>query len=333
MPPEVTIIIPVFNGAHLIGNTIESLQQQSFKNFEVIIVDDCSTDGSFDVIGKYQERDSRLVCLKTDKNLGIVPKVMNFAQKYVQGRYFMYSSQDDHFSQDMLEKLVRRAHSTDADATLPDVEFYFPNVSERRQIVGCRGDHDAIVDGSAAFLLSLDWTISGNALWKAKFLHEPGYSDFGMYADEYTARLFFLNCKKVAFCDGVFFYNQGNPNAITKKVSPIRLDRPYNDYMIYRLIIDAAPNSEWRLKYSKIAAMALIQAFLMVEKFPDLHSHKDRLRPAIQAMRSAEFQNDFNRALMSTPLVKRIIIKAAIRSTLVLKTFSMLRVRLDALKN
>lgn len=150
--------------------------------------------------------------------MGIVPKVINFGRKFIRGEYYVYSSQDDSFSEDWLDCMYARAIETEADAIIPDLVFWHENEPYKNRILsGVNGDRNVQLNGRQAFLLSLDWTIPGNALWKTWLVREIGYFDFGMNADEYTARLYFLKCNKVAFSGGVFYYRQDNVEAITKK--------------------------------------------------------------------------------------------------------------------
>lgn len=61
---NITIIIPFFNRENYLPMTLESIQNQSFKNFNVILVDDCSVDCSFDIVRSFQQRDDRFVIIK-----------------------------------------------------------------------------------------------------------------------------------------------------------------------------------------------------------------------------------------------------------------------------
>lgn len=257
---KITVIIPVYNGVEYLSKTLDSLLSQTFKLFDVICVDDCSSDGSMEVLIRYAQADPRIQYLSTQVNLGIVPKVINFARQHVRGDYFVYSSQDDLFSADWLDRMYARAIETSADATLPDVVFFDkdPLIIDH-SLVGVDGDRDRIISGRDAFELSLNWRIPGNALWRSSFLHEFGYFDFGMNADEYTARFFFLQSRRVAFSEGVFYYRQGNPNAITKKITLKSFDIPYVEFRLWQLAraenfpkdvqIDIALRSIFRLIY------------------------------------------------------------------------------------
>ena len=65
----VSIITPSYNTAKFIGETIRSVQAQTYPNWEMIIVDDCSTDNTDEVVAEYQNADGRIKHFKNEKNL------------------------------------------------------------------------------------------------------------------------------------------------------------------------------------------------------------------------------------------------------------------------
>lgn len=92
--PFVSVIIPVFNGSLYLGETIESIQKSSYKNFEIILVDDGSTDKSKSICEKLQERYKNVVFYSFPKNKGM-GRVLNFALKKAKGKYILRINQDD----------------------------------------------------------------------------------------------------------------------------------------------------------------------------------------------------------------------------------------------
>lgn len=67
----VSIILPTYNGAYMIENAIKSVLNQSFSNFELIVVDDGSSDGTQELIFNLQKQDNRIIYIKNEVNLGI----------------------------------------------------------------------------------------------------------------------------------------------------------------------------------------------------------------------------------------------------------------------
>jgi glycosyltransferase involved in cell wall biosynthesis len=69
--PHITVTIPVFNRAHLVGRTIESVLKQDFQDFNLVVVDDASTDDTVVVVRSFLQRDSRIQLFVNEKNLGL----------------------------------------------------------------------------------------------------------------------------------------------------------------------------------------------------------------------------------------------------------------------
>lgn len=311
---DITIIIPVYGGENYILKTLQSLQAQTFRNYEVLCIDDWSPDDSYQIISKEMLSDPRIRLIKTNRNLGTVAKVMNFARDYVRGHYFVYSSQDDFFSCDWLEEMFAAAVRNDADATIPDLHFYYDDVGTVKVLSGVNGTRKELISGEEAFFLSLDWSIPGNALWKTKLILQYGFFDFGMFSDEYTARFYFLRCERVAFCAGVFYYYQGNPDAITKKISAKLLDAPFNEFRIWQLIRDSFPNSPWCQKYARQAVLTLMESLARVTAHPILNSERWRLDGAISEMQSNEFIKDLKRSFSRREFWKKFVFLAIVRN-------------------
>lgn len=92
--PAVSVLMPAYNAEKYIGEAIESILKQTFKDFEFIILDDASTDNTWKVIQKYAKKDRRIITLKSKKNLYIA-KARNKLLKKVRGKYIIWQDADD----------------------------------------------------------------------------------------------------------------------------------------------------------------------------------------------------------------------------------------------
>lgn len=90
----ISIALCTYNGEKYIGAQLESIIGQTYKNLEIIIVDDRSTDNTFDIIKNYQERDQRIKCFRNEVNLGF-NKNFERAIDLTTGQYISISDQDD----------------------------------------------------------------------------------------------------------------------------------------------------------------------------------------------------------------------------------------------
>lgn len=103
--PRLTIGLPVYNGEKYIAESLEALLGQSFTDFELIISDNASTDGTGDICRGYERRDSRVRYIRQPRNIGLSPN-HNFVAGRARGELFKWASYDDLYARDLLERCV-----------------------------------------------------------------------------------------------------------------------------------------------------------------------------------------------------------------------------------
>lgn len=118
--PMVSIIVPVYNGEKSIERCLRSIQNQSYTNIEVIVVNDGSTDHTEKVIKKYVEEDARFHYIKKD-NTGVSDS-RNIGMASAKGEYFQFVDGDDWLVKQATEEFVRTAQLYDCDMVISD--FY-----------------------------------------------------------------------------------------------------------------------------------------------------------------------------------------------------------------
>jgi glycosyltransferase involved in cell wall biosynthesis len=103
----VSVLMPNYNSEKYVGEAIESVLNQTYTNFEFIICDDCSTDGSWKIIQKYAKKDKRIKILRNEKNLGR-PKTFNRLLNNISenSKYFTFIGSDDSIKNNLIEKKV-----------------------------------------------------------------------------------------------------------------------------------------------------------------------------------------------------------------------------------
>ncbi len=102
----VSIVTPVYNAEKFISETIDSIQKQTYKNWELILVDDCSSDSSYDIISEYMKNDKRIRYIKLEKNSGAAVS-RNTGIKNARGRFIAFVDSDDIWLPKKLEKQVK----------------------------------------------------------------------------------------------------------------------------------------------------------------------------------------------------------------------------------
>ncbi len=120
--PEVSIITPNYNTARFIGETIESVLAQTFPDWEMIIVDDASTDDSPEILQSFAEKDPRIKPVFLDKNRG-QGHARNLATDLAQGRFLGFLDSDDIWHPEKLERHL--AFMKDRNAVFSHTSYGF----------------------------------------------------------------------------------------------------------------------------------------------------------------------------------------------------------------
>ena len=113
---KLSIIVPVFNGEKYIENTIKNLLNASYQNFELLLIDDGSTDNSFEICKKYEKLDSRVKTYHKDN--GGIADARNYGLDHASGAYVGFCDQDDEVSLEMYEKMMERIQGDCSDMAI-----------------------------------------------------------------------------------------------------------------------------------------------------------------------------------------------------------------------
>ena len=113
----VTIALSVYNVAEYVRASLDSILAQTFKDFELLCIDDASTDGTWQILQEYARHDSRIRLLRHDHNQGLSVS-RNRAIQEARGEYLLMLDGDDLFALDMVEKAYSKAKETDADMVM-----------------------------------------------------------------------------------------------------------------------------------------------------------------------------------------------------------------------
>lgn len=118
--PLISVIVPVYNVEAYLNECIDSILNQSFKDFELICVDDCSDDGSADILDSYAAHDSRVTVIHRKQRSGSAAAPRNDGLALARGKYLSILDADDYFDHKMFEKMVSAAEEYDSDLVMCD---------------------------------------------------------------------------------------------------------------------------------------------------------------------------------------------------------------------
>lgn len=202
---KVSILTAVYNTAAYLPQCIESVLAQTHTDWQLICVDDGSTDGSIDVINRYAASDSRITVISSAENQGQA-KARNIGFLQSDGEIVTMLDSDDWIAPDALEKIVAEFDgSPDTDSVLFDLQLYY-SPSEIKPF------HNAVshtVTGYEAFRMSIAWQIHGVYAARRQVYDKHLYDDScRSHSDDNTTRFHYLDSRKVAFSTARYYYRQ-----------------------------------------------------------------------------------------------------------------------------
>lgn len=209
--PKISIIVPVYNTELYLRECIESILRQSYVDFEVLLVDDGSTDASGSICEDYAAKDTRIRVFHQD-NQG-VSSARNLALDHVQGRYVLFLDADDFWYVDTcLETLVNEALRTGADI----VRGEYKAVDEQGNDLFARKINRRKMKLAYRLVSSVTygWTTIWDLLTRKELYRK--YNIFSLsgatYCEDFhlAVRLLFHADKVVHIDDAGYFYNRAN---------------------------------------------------------------------------------------------------------------------------
>lgn len=220
---KISIVIPFYNASAFMSDTLSSIIAQTFPDFELICVDDCSTDDTCTILKRYAAQDSRIRIVRTMKNSGSARKPLDLGISVSQGDFLCLVGHDDKLAPDYIELLADRQKATSVDIVFGKMIFFD---KDRTLFSIPREDFDLsqILTGREAVMLTIgSWQIGANgALIKRELLisqrKNSKIDPCLMNADEYDTRDLLVGAKYVAFTNAGYFYRQ-HQASVTKQFS------------------------------------------------------------------------------------------------------------------
>ena len=221
--PLISVLMPVYNVKEYIDMAIESVLNQTYPNFELVIINDGSTDGSGRVAEDYQHKDSRVRVYHISN--GGLANARNLAISYAQGEYISFVDSDDCIKEDYLECLYQALVKYDADISFcsyyryveEEKMYYFPILEEgyEEKIFTPVEAYQNYYNPTNSYNISL--VVIWGKLIRKKLFTDLTFPNGKLHEDAYTTyKLYFLTDKIVYVKKHLYMYRI-RPNSITTK--------------------------------------------------------------------------------------------------------------------
>lgn len=214
---KVSVIMPAYNAERWIAIAILSLQHQTFKDWELCVVDDASTDNTIQVIENLMREDNRIKLEKNETNLGC-GLTRRKAIAMAEGEYVAFLDADDTFDVRFFEKMLEAIKRTGADIAVCGTKEYENGEYKRSDIC----DEEYCVSKEKLYRQYMNGTwitqYNCNKLFKKEIIDKHEYSDMRFCEDSYTTYKWLWEAENVVVIPERLFnyYKHENSNSTTK---------------------------------------------------------------------------------------------------------------------
>jgi glycosyltransferase involved in cell wall biosynthesis len=211
LKPKISVIVPAYNAELYLEETLDSILSQSFKDFELIIIDHASRDNTLQIIKKYLRIDNRIVFKSLKENMGGGKYAADIGYSICKGEWVIRVDSDDYLSENSLKTLYEKAISGKSDIVLQKMHCFNNNTNETVKIYSApKSDFNVTFTGKDAVRLTIgNWKIGCNGmLMKKKVIPKYKISKTPVFLNscEIDTRIFLINANKISFCNSIYMY-------------------------------------------------------------------------------------------------------------------------------
>lgn len=215
--PLISVIIPVYNTQDYIGSCLQSVLDQTYPHFEILCMDDGSTDSSKEIIRRFMEQDSRIRLIEHENHGQGYER--NRAMEIAVGEYVQFLDSDDYLEPSVFEECVQMMKDGDTDLVMYDWQFFDPETKCCNYV-----NHDSLfqlplLKGKDCHrLLSINPYFTVNKLYRRSFLieHEVKYGEGYIYEDIIFSIRTSIEASKVLLLPKPYYRVTVNPGSTTK---------------------------------------------------------------------------------------------------------------------
>ena len=215
----ISVIVPVYNIEKYIGKAIETIIGQTYRDLEIILVDDGSTDRSGEICEFYAGKDDRIVVVHQEN--GGLSKARNTGTKIAKGDAIAFIDGDDYIHPCYFEILAKNLTEHDADISVCGMQVV--SEDEYSKLMSVKNVEDSAIDISSkeaieGMLYQKLFSLSSCAkLYKRKIAKSHCFPERELFEDYYTVYRFFTEATAVTYTDARLYYYLKRAGSITKK--------------------------------------------------------------------------------------------------------------------
>lgn len=221
---KLSIIVPVYNVENYLCKCIDSILNQNFKDFEVILVDDGSIDRSGKICDIYANKDNRVKVIH--KNNGGLSSARNMGLDVAKGEYIGFVDSDDWIEPDMYERMYNEIIKTNSDIIVCNFKKVFKNVEESYIYRNKSLDLNNIEALNELYNIKYIYNLAWNKIYKKSLFDNLRYKEGFIYEDEFIIHHLLYKSNKTRYIPENFYnYYQREGSIINSKFNIRKYDR------------------------------------------------------------------------------------------------------------
>lgn len=248
--PAISIIVPIYNMEHLMRRCIDSLLAQTFTDYELLLIDDGSKDGSWSICQEYARKDARIGIYH--KENGGLSDARNYGLSKATGKYTIFADPDDWVSPEGLDCLYATAEREQADMTMCDLyredEYSRHYVCQRPQSLQAEDVLKELFANIQGFTVN-------------KLIRRDVYTRFGISypkgiygcEDQYTMAAILLHDIKIAYEPVAFYHYMYNSASLTRHYDERTYEMDMHVLEMFRTLLDGNPTQQLAVTYQENA--------------------------------------------------------------------------------
>lgn len=228
MDALVSVIINVYNCKEYLQKALDSVQEQSYRNLEVILVDDCSTDGSGEFCDEYCKQDDRFIVIHHEKNMG-VSGPRNTGLRVAKGEYIYFMDGDDYIHVEAIEALIGAINETGLELAA----FDYASTDTLKEDTHCSRERNPIeiipterMIFEMLSMVKMIWCVVWNKLYKRSLIDGLFFNDaYSIQDQDFNIRVY-QRVEYGAFIPDRMYWYVSNPRSLQR-------DSSYNSKRYY----------------------------------------------------------------------------------------------------
>lgn len=307
---KISVIIPIYNAERTINRCLDSVCNQSYKNLEIILVNDGSTDSTTEIIENWRSKDPRIIIVE-QKNMGAAA-ARNMGLENITGQFFTFVDADDTIEKEIYEKLYEEAISKNLDIVSASIrEIYKGDKIEVRR----NSDNMQVLSGIEAACAMLKYeggirTVVWDKLYRTEKMKEVRFrKDYVFGEDTLFNFQTFMYCNRYGRISYIgYTYDHRESQVTGKKYSSKKLSNVYVAEDIKEIYSEMTKSqTENSLKYPELnSAIMQFQVTIYRQIFYSMilgNSHKGKGRKDYKSLKNAALKVD--KAFVKKYLEKR----------------------------